>query len=174
MLSAVPRIDPEAREDRVILRGTVPSPIDPPSGCRFHTRCPVVVPPEDWTADQPSFARAFTYRNRVLDGNVDVDAVRTRLEAEDSTPGDGAVRDQLVDGLLPGELDTLPPTAVEAIRESATALVDGDAERAESIVREAFHSPCEEPVRTTHPGADHSVDCHRVDPETAAEEFWPV
>ena len=41
LLSAVPRIDPKARRDRVLLTGDVPSPIDPPAGCAFHPRCPV-------------------------------------------------------------------------------------------------------------------------------------
>jgi len=42
LMSAVPVPDPTAKKDRVILSGDVPSPLNPPAGCHFHTRCPFV------------------------------------------------------------------------------------------------------------------------------------
>jgi len=49
LLSAIPVPDPSRRRERIILPGEVPSPINPPSGCRFHTRCGFVLVNCGWS-----------------------------------------------------------------------------------------------------------------------------
>jgi dipeptide transport system ATP-binding protein len=43
LMSATPKPDPTRKRDRTILKGELPSPLNPPSGCTFHPRCPVAM-----------------------------------------------------------------------------------------------------------------------------------
>jgi peptide/nickel transport system ATP-binding protein len=58
LLSAVPVPEPGAARKRIILQGDVPSPINPPSGCRFHTRCPYVF--DRCRTEQPALRPTMT------------------------------------------------------------------------------------------------------------------
>ena len=44
LLAAVPKIDPQTKAEKIHLTGDIPSPVNPPSGCHFHPRCPHVMP----------------------------------------------------------------------------------------------------------------------------------
>jgi oligopeptide/dipeptide ABC transporter ATP-binding protein len=65
LLSAVPVADPRRKKNRILLAGEVPSPMNPPSGCRFHSRCPEARPICQQT-DPPEVALSPTHHAACL------------------------------------------------------------------------------------------------------------
>lgn len=71
LLSAVPVPDPEAKKNRIILEGNIPSALNPPSGCKFHTRCPKcmecckTVAPERYQVDEDHFVYCHLYDDKI-------------------------------------------------------------------------------------------------------------
>ncbi len=53
LLSSIPVANPHRKRDRIVLTGEIPSPVNPPSGCRFHPRCPVAI--DICKTDEPVF-----------------------------------------------------------------------------------------------------------------------
>jgi len=154
LLSAIPEPDPLWEGDRILLEGSVPSPIDPPSGCKFHTRCPRVIPPADYDFEQSEWRAVMSLRHRTREADIAV---------ETFDAGEAALMESLRD-----ELD-LPPTlsdpeAEEVVQEALRLVADEEFARAASLLEETFETPCstDEPVlRETDAGR---VACHLFDP----------
>ena len=177
LLSAIPTPDPRDDDRGIRLTGSVPDPADPPSGCRFHTRCHAVVRPPDVDVDRRSWRRLLDFRYAIEAGDVDPEAIRESARVQ-SEGDDGADPSRpTVAERLRSEFELPDPAsdaAVEAdLAAAIEAALDGDADRAAERLRSTVRTPCEErsPGLTAH-GDGHRSACIRHDPEVASAREW--
>jgi peptide/nickel transport system ATP-binding protein len=135
LLSSVSIPGPDVISERIPLEGDVPTPIDPPEGCRFHPRCPKIIPSEAWQWNQPLFREMYRFKMSIADGTIDPSAMRETLRQDGDSVEDDTVVDALYREYIKNEVEgTLGcdiPGAVESVaRDALTTLVDGYRSRA--------------------------------------------
>ncbi len=161
--SSVPALDPTDRALGRPLTETVPEPSDPPSGCRFHPRCPAVIPPAAIELSQETWRSVAAFRFTVQAGELPPTIAPDRNASGAVTPD--AVRKAF------GLPDPIPDETVEeVIRRAAAALADGDADRANELLSEGVPTVCESTApKTVTRNEGQSVQCLRYDPSIDAE-----
>ncbi|WP_137286325.1 ABC transporter ATP-binding protein [Halorussus salinisoli] len=178
LLASMPSPDPRQRGQGIELSGDVPSPSNPPVGCRFHTRCPEIIQPEGYEFDQANWRAVMDLRVRLERGQFDLDGLREFAVAEtDAETTEEVTADQLRWALraefdLPDRL--ADPSADRVLREAVESLVtDADAESARALLADEFETVCESDhpdLRETEAG--HPAACH-LHEETVAGEPAP-
>jgi peptide/nickel transport system ATP-binding protein len=149
LVSAIPEPDPCWEGDRIILEGSVPSPIDPPSGCRFHTRCPRVIPPTDYEFEGDEWRAVLSLRTSLATGRVPGD--------DDS---DTATIRQAVG--LPESLSD--PRAESELGDALANAAAGNTESAAATLADAFPTPCRAHEPKLRDVQGSRIACHLFDP----------
>jgi peptide/nickel transport system ATP-binding protein len=173
LLSSIPEPDPRSRGLGTGLSGDVPSPSNPPTGCRFHTRCPEIIPPADYDLPQAEWRALMDLRIRLTERGIDLDAVREFVAAETGDTTETA-SDRAVTGAVREEFgvpETLSDPSAERVLDDALAdLVAGEEAAARDRLVEAFPTVCARERPALGPtGAGHEAACHLHDPQYARD-----
>ncbi len=146
LLSAIPQPDPRERGGRTQLKGEMPDPSNPPSGCRFHTRCPEVIQPETYDFDQEHYQSLMYFRSHLREDDVDLEAAEEFAVAEYGVDP-GAVSEDDVKRAIRDEYDlpdTLRDPDADAVLDAVfDHLLAEDVGAARELLADEFESVCE-------------------------------
>jgi peptide/nickel transport system ATP-binding protein len=156
LVDSVPVPDPTRERESAAIGGEPPSARDPPSGCRFHTRCPKVIPPEEFEFADGRFRELMDLRQDLAEGTVRVERAREDADdADDPASVADAIRERRFSGSF---VDT---DARAVVDEALTELARGEEEAASERLADAFTTPCEvEEPELTELDDGRSVSCH--------------
>jgi peptide/nickel transport system ATP-binding protein len=163
LLSSIPEPDPRATRKNIELTGTVPDPVNPPAGCRFHTRCHKVLQPDGVDLEQDVWRALITLRYQAANGELDLEQIRESVESDDGIKS--RIRD---DFDIP---ETLSDAGAERdLDQALESIVAEDLASAVEVMNSSFATPCEEtsPDYTEH-GDGHISACILHDDQVRAE-----
>jgi peptide/nickel transport system ATP-binding protein len=175
LLGSIPQPDPRQRGQGVRLTGDVPSPSNPPAGCRFHTRCPEIIQPEGYDFEQEAWRSVMDFRVRLRQREIDLDAVRRFLGDEAAVENPNLVEDSEVEAAIREEFgipDQLSDASAETVLSEAFEwVVDGDLAAADDLLADEFETVCErEAPELAETEAGHPASCHLHEQGEAVEQ----
>ncbi|MEZ3163384.1 oligopeptide/dipeptide ABC transporter ATP-binding protein [Halorubrum sp. RMP-47] len=143
LLDAIPVPDPRSGGREELLSGDVPSPIDPPSGCRFRTRCPKLIQPETYDMTDETWRSVVRFQRAVKRRafeETDPDALRGRYFDDGVPSGDaGTLLDEALDHIERDEWDDAEAILTERFADESVCATAKPAYEVESALTDGRH-----------------------------------